>query len=886
MQSNFANQKIIIAEGVENTLDEVQNKTLTWADFMLKLSKPLVSGEDHAQFLKLPKKERSRLKSLGGWIVAGEFSGTLRITKNLMNRSLVAIDCEKMPPNLFKKLKDGTSPLCKHEFYAHTTRGHTKDAPRVRIFLLCDSPIKPVKFEAVARILANQADNTMQGVDPVSFRPNQMMFYPSISKNQDFQHWHNSGKMINAEQILTDHDAGEKGRWKDHDTLPRHEDSTPTHKGDTIPRDPRTKNYWIGAFCRVFTIEQAIAEFLDGIYTKGSGRGAKPRFTYISGETTNGFVVEGGGVWGFSHHSSDPCSQILVNAWDLVRIHLFGAGDKNIAPNTPPWEYPSYIAMQKMAMGLSDVMVEATADSIDADAMEADSQRPFKKSDIFGGEDEQITAGDRAYNQSMKGRKRPDKDWIAKTLTKDGKANIKCEFMNIAKIIGYDPRFYGCFWRNEFTKKLVIRRDVLTKLDMIPSIFVKDRINGDECTSDSDLIVEAILGSPAGEGNAGWGLENIGGKIYKGLAMVGINWKFNPVIEYLESLEWDGEERAERLWIDYLGAEDSAYTRETALLFLMAVVCRAYAPGCQWDYVPIIQGKTGIRKSSFIRALFGEDWAGNLTAGLEVSKNSIEQMSGKIVLELPDLIGFTADKINFIKSFITFRVDRVRLTYEKRAEDFPRQCIFVGTTEDPEYLNDPNSNRRFWPIATTITLIDTDKVAENRHQIMAEVVQKCAKLAAQAGGYGKIKLTLSPEAEIQAQHAQELARKETGTQDAQAIVASWLNDPIKLSEINIDAWKDNEGNEDMLVIRTTASPYECAVEEFNQKPEESLTKHGKSGEVGALMRKVPGWKRTNKRRRLNKKYKAISTIYERTDATPAELKQGWRPMPKEKPRLS
>ena len=593
MQSNFANQKIIIAEGVENTLDEVQNKTLTWADFMLKLSKPLVSGEDHAQFLKLPKKERSRLKSLGGWIVAGEFSGTLRITENLMNRSLVAIDCEKMPPNLFKKLKDGTSPLCKHEFYAHTTRGHTKDAPRVRIFLLCDSPIKPVKFEAVARILANQADTTMQGVDPVSFRPNQMMFYPSISKNQDFQHWHNSGELINAEQILTAHDGGEKGRWKDHNTLPRHEDSTPTHKGDTNPRDPRTKNRWIGAFCRVYTIEQAIADFLDGIYAKGSGRGAKPRYTYIAGETTNGFVVEGGGVWGFSHHSTDPCSQMLVNAWDLVRIHLFGSLDKNIKPNTPPWEYPSYIAMQKMVMGLEEVAIEATADSIDADAMVADSKRPFKKSDIFGGKDEEITFAERAYEQSMKGRKRPDKDWIAKTLTKDGKANIKSDFMNIAKIICWDPRFYGCFWRNEFTKTLVIRRDIITSLNLIPSIIVKDRLNGDECTSDSDLIVEAILGAPSGEGNAGWGLENIGNKIYKGLAMVGINWKFNPVVDYFESLEWDGEERAERLWIDYLGAEDSAYTRETAMLFLMAVVCRAYAQGCQWGLCPYHTGQNG-----------------------------------------------------------------------------------------------------------------------------------------------------------------------------------------------------------------------------------------------------------------------------------------------------
>ena len=255
-------------------------------------------------------------------------------------------------------------------------------------------------------------------------------------------------------------------------------------------------------------------------------------------------------------------------------------------------------------------------------------------------------------------------------------------------------------------------------------------------------------------------------------------------------------------------------------------------------------------------------------------------------MELPDLIGFTADKINYIKSFITFREDKVRLTYEKRQEKFPRQCIFIATTEDPEYLNDPNAERRFWPITTTTTLIDTDKVAENRHQIMAEVVEKCAKLAAEAGGYGKIKLTLTPEAEIQAHAAQELARKETGTRDAMGIVEGWLNTPMNLSEIDNDAWVNLGDTQDPLVIRTTAMPYQCAVEAFDHKPADSLTKHGKSGEVGALMRKVPGWVKTNKRRRLNKKYDVIGTIYERTDATPAELKQGWKYVPKEKPRLS
>ena len=50
--------------------------------------------------------------------------------------------------------------------------------------------------------------------------------------------------------------------------------------------------------------------------------------------------------------------------------------------------------------------------------------------------------------------------------------------------------------------------------------------------------------------------------------------------------------------------------------------------------------------------------------------------------------------VEAMKSFITRSVDKYRQSYDRRASEYPRQCIFIGTTNDYEFLADKTGNRR------------------------------------------------------------------------------------------------------------------------------------------------------------------------------------------------
>ena len=121
------------------------------------------------------------------------------------------------------------------------------------------------------------------------------------------------------------------------------------------------------------------------------------------------------------------------------------------------------------------------------------------------------------------------------------------------------------------------------------------------------------------------------------IRLVAEHRRFHPVQEYIERLTWDGTERVERLWIEYCGLLDTPYARQTAKLFIVAVIARVYCPGHKWDHVPILSGPQGIGKSTFIKALFREEWSGELTVEMTSNKDAVEQMFGKLCLELPEL---------------------------------------------------------------------------------------------------------------------------------------------------------------------------------------------------------------------------------------------------------
>lgn len=297
-----------------------------------------------------------------------------------------------------------------------------------------------------------------------------------------------------------------------------------------------------------------------------------------------------------------------------------------------------------------------------------------------------------------------DPDWTS-YLQRNEEGAIKATVHNVELIVRNDKRFRGVPGLNQFTqevmqiglpKRFKLRKESPKPIRQLEGTIweLGDRVNGDLWTEVQDVDIRLVLEAPERQG--GYGLKTSGRDLTDAIQKVAYRNSYHPVRDYLNGLVWDGKPRAERLFVDYLGAPDDAYHREAARIWLLAAVTRIFEPGHKFDFVPILEGAQGKRKSTFIEAL-GANWASELTGDFHDPKGMVELMQGAWILELPELVGFSKSEVTLIKGFISKRKDKVRLAYAKRAVEYPRQCVFMGSTNEIEYLRDSTGGRRFWP---------------------------------------------------------------------------------------------------------------------------------------------------------------------------------------------
>jgi len=219
-----------------------------------------------------------------------------------------------------------------------------------------------------------------------------------------------------------------------------------------------------------------------------------------------------------------------------------------------------------------------------------------------------------------------------------------------------------------------------------------------------------------------WSIETSTSAVFEVFSVVGEENSFHPIKKYLESLKWDGVPRVKNLFKFYTSATGNPkYLSTVGTKMLCAAIARVYQPGVKFDQIVILEGLQGIGKSRFCQALASKEWFTDNLGDIS-NKDVVDVMAGKWLIEMGELAGLRKAEENELKAFITRTHDKVRKAYGRLAKEYPRQCIFIGTTNNETYLKDETGGRRYWPVEThnfKITELEKD-----RDQLWAEALVK------------------------------------------------------------------------------------------------------------------------------------------------------------------
>lgn len=632
----MADRQLVISVANSRFAAKWQRQNIFWSEFIKKLENPVRSTETLEHFIKLPKSKQDELKDVGGY-VGGALLNNRRGSKNVESRDLITLDLDNIPAGMTDEVLKKISLLgcC---LIVHSTRKHEPSRPRLRVIIPLANKVSAEEYEPIARKVAEIIG--IEWADHTTFQASRLMYFPSCSSDSVYVFKVLDGGFLDPKGILDMYKD-----WHNHAEWALVPNEIGKHKLQADKQqDPREKGGIIGAFCRTYDIYKAMDELIPGEYLSTE---YEDRFTYSGGSTAGGAIVYNG-LWLYSHHATDPASGKLCNAWDLVRLHKFDDLDADAKPDTPTNKLPSYVAMAEFAKGIKEVAILLTKERYE----EANKEFQSDNTDCS--------------DEWMFNLKRNSNGIIEKTID------------NILLVLENDPLVKGKIALDDFANRGLV-------LGALPwDSGEKKRFWND--TDDAGLrhYLEKVYGIIGKE------------KIYDATSLCAHKHKFNSVRDYLLSVKWDGVPRLESIFIDYFGADDNDYTKEVAKKSFVAAVARVMQPGIKFDNMVIISGAQGIGKSTFFSYL-GKDWFSDSLVTFE-GKEAAELIQGRWLIEVGELSGMTKSETNTVKQFLSKTDDIYREAYGRRTAQFPRKCVFFGTTNDTEYLKDPTGGRRFWPV--------------------------------------------------------------------------------------------------------------------------------------------------------------------------------------------
>jgi predicted P-loop ATPase len=291
--------------------------------------------------------------------------------------------------------------------------------------------------------------------------------------------------------------------------------------------------------------------------------------------------------------------------------------------------------------------------------------------------------------------------WLSTCITENGKP--MSTLINVMIALRNDPAVKGALAYDEMLR--------------IPMLM-------HSCDGDPDFGPRPVTDADVGhlqEWLQAAGLRRVGAvTVHQAVELRGNECPYHPVRDYLEALAWDGRPRL-ATWLNiYLGAEATPYAEAVGRMFLIALMARIFRPGCQADYMLVLEGAQGEVKSSACRILGGVYFSDHLPDIASGGKDVSQHLRGKWLIEVTEMHAMNRAETSLLKAFITRTVERYRPSYGRAETVEPRQCLFVGTTNKSTYLRDETGGRRFWPV--TCGKIDIEALAKDRDQLFAEAV--------------------------------------------------------------------------------------------------------------------------------------------------------------------
>jgi predicted P-loop ATPase len=773
-----------------------KNTEFTWPQFAKLLREAKRTPETEAQYAAMERPVRGKVKDVGGY-VGGYLADGKRNPRSVTLRSMVTLDMDSAAYDAVGLVAEALP----YAYVLHSTHSHTVSEPRYRLILPLDRAVTATEYVPIARRLAQYIGLEM--FDETGYQPFRLMFWPSCSSDATYVYVEGEGEPVPTDLILDTYVD-----WKDVSSWPTSKAFAEHVKlGIERQADPLDKPGVIGAFCRTYNIHEAIEKFLADKYTALEGReaGEPERYTYVFGSAAGGLIVYDD-KFTYSHHGTDPTSNLCCNAYDLVRIHLFGDLDSGRDNKR------SMAAMNALAYDDTDTSKTLAAEQL------ASVRDMF--GDLGG-----VPSGDDGEDADAI-------EWMSTLTMVKGKyvasaANLKIIFQN-------DPKLAHTLKRNEFDSFSYIFPGNPWRTGLKD----KDRVR-DVDFAGLRSYIEIVYGISSSA------------KVDDARKLALEANSFHPVRDYLNAAAdaYDGKARIKTLLPKYMGTETSIYTHQAMMVWMTAAVARIFNPGCKFDMVLTLVGPQESHKSTFFAALAGEWFSDTFTTFR--GQTAFESLMGNWIVEMGELSAMNRTTIEVAKGFIASQRDNFRPAYGHTVESFPRQCVFGATTNIDAFLSDETGNRRFLPVvvnreAAELSPFDLIDNPGDVQQLWGEAVK-----AYRAGG----KLYLTGEAHKQHAAAQE---RHSATDDRLGAVVEYLEMllPAGWDDLELPLRRmyiENYGR-DATPVGTVVRQHVTALEVWSEafkNPPEAIDKI-KSREVNAILKQVGGWSNTGKSRKFGR----------------------------------